>query len=313
MEHRDLVIVGAGPAGLAASIYARRSLMNAITLEQESLGGQLILSSTIDNYPGCPRIEGYDLAEAMRKQAEDLGAEIRMDTVQALDRDPQTGHFTVTATTASYDAAAVILAAGARPRPADFEGEERFTGHGVSYCAACDGMFYRDKHVFVVGGGNSAVEEALFLARLANKVTLIVRKDHLRAQRALVQELEASKQVNIMFNTQLMALDGSSLPSSLTFMDTASKYTWTETYDEGSFGIFVLVGRDPQSELARGLAELNENGYIITDERMTTRTPGFFVAGDVREKPLRQIVTAASDGAIAATSAAAYLGHSVES
>lgn len=313
MEHRDLVIVGAGPAGLAASIYARRSLMNTTTLEQESLGGQLILSSTIDNYPGCPRIEGYDLAEAMRKQAEDLGTEIRMDTVQALDRDPQTGHFTVTATTASYDAAAVILAAGARPRPADFEGEERFAGHGVSYCATCDGMFYRDKRVFVVGGGNSAAEEALFLARLANNVTLIVRKDHLRAQRALVEELEASEHVNIMFNTQLITLDGSSLPSSLTFMDTVSKYTWTETYDEGSFGVFVLVGRDPQSELARGLAELNENGYVITDERMTTRTPGFFVAGDVREKPLRQIVTAASDGAIAATSAAAYLGHSVES
>lgn len=312
MEQRDLVIVGAGPAGLAASIYAQRSLINAVTLEQESFGGQLILSSTIDNYPGCPKVEGYDLAEAMRKQAEDLGAEIRADSVRTIELNPANGHFTITASMASYDTAAVILATGARPRPAGFAGEERFTGHGVSYCATCDGMFYRNKHVFVVGGGNSAVEEALLLTRFASKVTLIVRKDHLRAQQALVKELEATEQVNILFNTQLMALDGNTLPTSLTLMDTVSRCTWMETYDEGSFGVFVFVGRDPQNELARSLAELNESGYVITDERMATRTPGFFAAGDVRSKSLRQIVTAASDGAIAATSVAAYLGHPVE-
>ena len=193
-----------------------------------------------------------------------------------------------------------------------FDGEERFAGHGVSYCATCDGMFYRDKHVFVIGGGNSAAEEALFLARLAAKVTLIVRKDHLRAQAAVVRELEQNEKVELRLLTSIVALDGGDLPSSVTFRDNATGSTHVETYEEGSFGVFVLVGRDPETELVRGLADVDDAGYVVTDERMATRTPGLFVAGDARVKPLRQIVTAASDGAVAATSAAAYLGLPVE-
>lgn len=309
---KDLVIVGGGPAGLSAAIYAQRSLLDAVTLEREALGGQAILTSEIDNYPGLPHTDGYTLSDAMRAQAEDLGAQIVMDPVSSIEHDQETGRFDVVASTARYDAAAVILASGARPRHAGFDGEERFAGHGVSYCATCDGMFYRDKHVFVIGGGNSAAEEALFLARLAAKVTLIVRKDHLRAQAAVVRELEQNEKVELRLLTSIVALDGGDLPSSVTFRDNATGSTHVETYEEGSFGVFVLVGRDPETELVRGLADVDDAGYVVTDERMATRTPGLFVAGDARVKPLRQIVTAASDGAVAATSAAAYLGLPVE-
>ena len=312
LTQKDLVIVGGGPAGLSAAIYARRSLLDAVTLEREALGGQTILTSEIDNYPGLPHTDGFTLSDAMRAQAEDLGAQIVMDPVSSIERDEATGRFVVEASSARYDAAAVILAAGARPRKAGFEGEDRFSGRGVSYCATCDGMFYRGKQVFVVGGGNSAAEEALFLARLASKVTLVVRKDHLRAQAAVVRELESNERVELRLLTSIVAIDGDELPTSLTLRDNATGETRVETFDEGSFGVFVLVGRDPETELVEGLCDLDGAGYALTDERMATRTPGLFVAGDARSKPLRQIVTAASDGAVAATSAAAYLGLPVE-
>ena len=310
--HKDLVIVGGGPAGLSAAIYARRSLLDAVTLEREALGGQMILTSDIDNYPGVPESDGFSISDAMRVQAEGLGAQIELDPVESITRDEETGRFIVCSSGGSYDAAAVILAAGARPRKAGFEGEDRFAGRGVSYCATCDGMFYRNKQVFVIGGGNSAAEEALFLARLASKVTVVVRKDHLRAQASVIGELERNERVEIRLLTSIVGVDGTDLPGSITFRDNATGELTTETYDEGSFGIFVLVGRDPETELVSDLVGLDGSGYVLTDERMATRTPGLFVAGDARAKPLRQIVTAASDGAVAATSVAAYLGQPVE-
>lgn len=309
---RELVIVGGGPAGLTAAIYARRSLLDAVTLEREAIGGQTILTSEIDNYPGLPHTDGYTLSEAMRAQAADLGAEIAMDPVSSIVRDEATGRFIVSAASTTYDADAVILAAGARPRHAGFEGEDRFAGRGVSYCATCDGMFYRGKRVYVIGGGNSAAEEALFLARLASEVVLVVRKDHLRAQSALVRELEENERVEVRLLTSVVSLDGGDLPRSITLRDNATGDTVTEEFEEGSFGVFVLVGRVPETELVSDLVELDQAGYAITDERMATRTPGLYVAGDARAKALRQIVTAASDGAVAATSVAAYLGRPIE-
>lgn len=310
--HKDLVIVGGGPAGLSAAIYARRSLLDAVTLEREALGGQMILTSDIDNYPGVPESDGFSISDAMRAQAEGLGAQIELDPVESITRDEETGRFIVCSSGGRYDAAAVILAAGARPRKAGFDGEDRFAGCGVSYCATCDGMFYRNKQVFVIGGGNSAAEEALFLARLASKVTVVVRKDHLRAQASVIGELERNERVEIRLLTSIVGVDGTDLPGSITFRDNATGELTTETYDEGSFGIFVLVGRDPETELVSDFVDLDGSGYVLTDERMATRTPGLFVAGDARAKPLRQIVTAASDGAVAATSVAAYLGQPVE-
>lgn len=309
---KELVIVGGGPAGLTAALYAQRSLLDAVTLEREAIGGQTILTSEIDNYPGLPHTDGYTLSEAMRAQAAELGAEILMDPVSQIERDEASGRFLVTASEHSYDADAVILAAGARPRHAGFEGEERFAGHGVSYCATCDGMFYRGKLVYVIGGGNSAAEEALFLARLASKVVLCVRKDHLRAQASLVRELEESEKVEVRLLTSVVTLDGGDLPGSITLRNNETGETVTESHEEGSFGVFVLAGRVPEVELVKELVDLDASGYALTDDRMATRTPGLYVAGDARAKALRQIVTAASDGAVAATSVAGYLGRPVE-
>lgn len=307
MQKKDLVIIGAGPAGLAASIYAARALLDTVTLEKEAFGGQVILTSRIDNYPGVPKADGYTLVDTMRQQAEDLGAKFSMDVVNAIERDEKTGRFLVTTTGDTYDAAAVVYAGGAYPRKAGFEGEDRFAGHGVSYCATCDGMFYRNKQVYVIGGGNSAVEEALFLTRFASKVTVLVRKDHLRADAALVRELEGNDKIELRLSTSLVKLDGNELPSELTFRNNLTDEVHSETFDEGSFGVFVLVGRVPESKPLISMAQIASDGSVLADEKMATSAPGLFVAGDVRTKPLRQIVTAVSDGAVAAMSAAEYI------
>ena len=309
---KDLVIIGGGPAGLTASLYASRSLLDTITLEQEAVGGQVILTNEVDNYPAVPHVDGYTLAEAMRTQAEELGGSIVMESALSITTDPGTGTFHVTSSDAEYVSRAVILAGGATPRRAGFDGEERFAGHGVSYCATCDGMFYRGKRVYVVGGGNSACEEALFLTRFASEVVLVVRKDHVRAQASVARQLDENPKIKIEFETTLVAVGGGELLSWVSLRDERTGQVHTEKYDEGSFGVFVFVGRVPATSLVAGMIDLDETGHVVTDERMATRVPGLFAAGDVRSKALRQIVTAASDGAIAATSVAAYLGQPVE-
>ena len=309
---KDLVIIGAGPAGLSAAIYAQRALLDNVVLEQQSIGGQVILTSEVDNYPGVPHTDGFTLTDAMQRQAEDLGATIQLENVEKIERDEATGTFLVRTPEAGYQTKTVIVSGGATARHAGFEGEERFGGHGVSYCATCDGMFYRGKRVFVIGGGNSAAEEALFLTKFADRVTMVVRKDHLRAQAAVAKQVKDNEKIDIRFNTKIVSVDGGELMSSVTFEDTLTGRATTENFDEGSFGIFVFVGRVPASELLGDLVELDERGFIVTNDRMETKTPGLFAAGDIRQKPLRQIITAASDGAIAATSASAYLGQPIE-
>lgn len=311
-RQHDLIIIGAGPAGLSAAIYAQRSLLDTVVLEQGSVGGQVILTSEIDNYPGVPHADGFSLTDTMRTQAEDLGATITVDRVTNVSYDEQAKLFTVVADDDTYVSKSVILAGGATPRNAGFEGEGQFSGHGVSYCATCDGMFYRNKQVFVIGGGNSAAEEALFLTRFASKVTMVVRKDHLRAQAAVVQELESNPKISIRYLTSVVKVEGTNLLKSITFRNNATGEQDTATFDEGSFGVFVFVGRVPATSLVQGLVQLDDNGYVVTNDRMETQTPGLFVAGDLREKPLRQIITAAADGAIAATSAASFLGRPIE-
>ncbi len=310
-ENKDLVIIGGGPAGLSASIYAARALLDAVVLEREAIGGQAILTSEIDNYPGIAHADGYGLAEAMQKQAKDLGAHFVMTDVERITHS-NTNQFEIITPTTSFDAKSVIVAGGATPRPAGFVGEDDFRGKGVSYCATCDGMFYRGKVVYVIGGGNSAAEEAIFLTKFANKVIMIVRKDHLRAQASLTKEVCNNDKIDVRYNTKVVKVEGPQLLTSITLMDTTDGREYAETYDEGAFGVFVFVGRIPASELLGGLVDLDESGHVLTNERMETKTPGLFAAGDIRKTPLRQIITAASDGAVAATSVAAYLGQPIE-
>ena len=311
-EVRDLVIVGAGPAGLSAAIYASRAMLDAVTIEQAGVGGQVLTTTDIDNYPGTPNTTGFELMDAMQRQATDLGAQIVSDQVLGLERDEETGIFEVRCAGETYRSKAVVVATGAVPRHAGFEGEEAYGGRGVSYCGTCDGMFYRGKQVFVIGGGNTACEDTLFLTRFANKVTMVVRKDHLRAQAALQKEIEENEKVDIRFLTSITKVAGKDLLTSVTFRNNETGEEHTEEYDEGSFGVFVFVGTVPVTEVLGDLVELAPDGSVITNDRMETKTPGLYCAGDVRKKPLRQIVTAAADGAIAATCASSYLGHPVE-
>lgn len=307
---KDLVIVGGGPAGLSAAIYAQRALLDNVLLEKEALGGQVIITNEVDNYPGVPHTDGFSLVEAMRTQVVDLGGTIAMDDVTGVELLDD-GRFAVGTTGGSIVSKTLIVAGGATPRHAGFAGEEEFAGRGVSYCATCDGMFFRGRQVFVVGGGNSAAEEALFLTRFAEHVTMVVRKDHLRAQAAVGREIEENPKVSVRFLTSIVAVDGDVLLNTITFRNNETGEEYQETFENGA-GVFVFVGRVPASALLEGLVDKTPAGYVVADERMRTKTPGLFVAGDIRDKPLRQIVTAASDGAIAATSASAYLGHAVE-
>ena len=308
----DLVIIGGGPAGLAASIYAQRAMLDSIVLEQEAVGGQVIITSDIDNYPGVANTDGFTLINNMQNQAEGLGAKIVIVNAEKVVHDEETGLFEVRTPEGSLTTRTIIACGGATPRHAGFEGEEQFTGHGVSYCATCDGMFYRGKKVYVIGGGNSAGEEALFLTRFADSVDVVVRKDHMRAQAVVLKELEDNPKVTLRYLTSIVGVEGNTMLSKVTLRNNETGETYDESYDEGGFGIFVFVGRVPASQLLEGLVDVDEQGYVISDERMGTKTPGLFVAGDLRQKPLRQIVTAAADGAIAATSASAFLGHPVE-
>ena len=308
----DVVIIGAGPAGLTASIYASRALLDYVTIEQASIGGQTVLTSDIDNYPGLPKTTGFDLADAMKGHAESLGATIVLDNVSSITRNEEDSLFEVTTSSERYVAKAVIAATGATPRHAGFEGEEEFYGRGVSYCGTCDGMFYRGKLVYVIGGGNTALEEAIFLTRFADKVIICVRKDHVRAQASLLQEAEANEKIEFRYLTSITKVEGEQLLTSVTLRNNETGEETIEEHDAGSFGVFVFTGHVPMTELLGDMVELSPTGAVITDERMATKTPGLYCAGDLREKPLRQIVTATADGAIAATAVSAYLGHPVE-
>ena len=309
----DVIIIGGGPAGLSAALYAKRAMLDTLVFEKEAFGGQTILTSEIDNYPGVPHTDGYTLSEQMKSQAEEFGAQFISDTVMSMSHNVTTGLFEIQTSSGMFFSRTAIVAGGATPRLAGFDGEKEYLGRGISYCATCDGMFYRGKQVFVIGGGNSACEEALFLTRFASKVTLVVRKDHLRAQTIIAHELESNPKVEIRYLTSVVAVEGASLLKSITFKNNETGELYTEQYDEGSFGVFVFVGRNPETALVKDLTDLDSQGYALTDERMMTRTNGLFCAGDLRAKPLRQVITAASDGAIAATGAAGVLGQHIDS
>lgn len=303
----DLIILGGGCAGLTAGIYAGRAGLKTLILESRSTGGQAAITAEIGNYPGVPDVSGFDLIESMLKQAKGFGAEFKQSSVNSV---LLSGDFKqVNTAQGSFRSYAIILATGATPKKLGFEGEDEFRGRGVGYCATCDGFFFKGKDIFVVGGGNSAAEEALYLTRFAKKVTMLVRKDALRCERTLANRVLAHPKIEVKFSTELVRafgehnLKGAELKNN----KTGEISTYTVPEEDGTFGIFVFVGYEPETSSIKGQLELNEAGYIITNERMETSLAGVYAAGDVREKALRQLVTATADGAIAAVQAGNYI------
>jgi len=303
----DLIILGSGCAGLTAGIYGGRAQLRTLILENGALGGQAATTNEIGNYPGVPDASGPELMQRMLEQARSFGAEFQSCTVHSVQLAGERKRVETSA--GIFEAYAIILATGATPRKLGFEGETEFRGRGVGYCATCDGFFFQDKDIFVIGGGNSAAEEALYLTRFAKKVTVLVRKDAFRCEKTVAQKVLSHPKIEVKFNTELIraygdeTLKGAELRNNRTGEIT----TYTVSEEDGMFGIFVFVGYQPASELFQGQVELDGDGYIRTNDRLETNLPGVYAAGDVRTKELRQLVTATADGAIAATQAGTYI------
>lgn len=302
----DAIVVGGGPAGFSAAVYAARASLTCLVFEQGLPGGQAATTDMIDNYPGIPNISGAELGDRMREHAEAAGARVAYAMVTSIEQADD-GSFRVQTDADEFTARSVIMATGATPRAAGFAGEETFRGRGVSYCATCDGMFYRGKRVFVIGGGNSACEEALFLANIADAVEMVVRRDAFRAPKGMVDRVLVHEKITVRYQTNIVALKGESLPERIVFRNTATGAEHAEEYPAGSFGVFVFAGNSPVVDLVAPLVDVEPDGGVRTDESMATRTPGLFCAGDMRSKGLRQVVTAAADGAIAGNAAYRYV------
>ncbi|WP_258358872.1 thioredoxin-disulfide reductase [Moorella sulfitireducens (nom. illeg.)] len=301
MPH-DLLIIGAGPAGLTAALYAARGGLDTVVLEMGVPGGQAGLTDRIENYPGFPEgISGMELAMKFAEQAGRFGARIETTTVQGVDLAGEIKK--VYTGSGEFTARAVIIASGAHPRPLGVPGEEEFRGRGVSYCATCDGAFFRDKKVAVVGGGDSAVEEALFLTRFASTVTIIHRRDTLRATKVLQERARDNPKINFSWNTVVTKVKGKEKVESVELKDVISGVTGEEAFD----GVFIFIGTEPNTGFLKGALALDDLGYIVTRENLATSIPGVFAAGDVRAKDFRQVSTAVGDGAVAAMAAERYL------
>lgn len=303
----DIIVLGAGPAGLTAASYAGRARMDTLLIEGTKDGGQIVITNEIENYPGSLEEEsGPSLIARMTKQVEKFGADRVTDTIVDVELEGKVKH--LKGNHGDYYAKAVVIATGASPRPIGCPGEKEFTGKGVSYCATCDANFFEDFEVYVVGGGDSAVEEAMYLTKFARKVTLVHRRGELRAAKSIQEKAFANPKMAFMWNTTIEEIKGDGVVTSMIVKDTKTGETREIEADEedGTFGIFVFVGFDPKSQLFEGKLEM-ENRYIVTDKYMHTSVPGVFAAGDVIVKHLRQVVTACGDGAVAATEAQHYV------
>ncbi|TGE31837.1 thioredoxin-disulfide reductase [Desulfosporosinus sp. Sb-LF] len=303
----DLIIIGAGPAGLSAGIYAGRSKLDTLIVEKEKDGGQIVITSEIENYPGSIEGEtGPSLIERMVHQAEHFGTAKVYDTIVNVELEGEVKK--ITGKRGEYLAKTVILATGAFPRPIGCPGEKKLVGKGVSYCATCDGALFEDMEIYVIGGGDAAVEEALYLTRFARKVTIIHRRDELRAAKSIQEKAFANPKIAFLWDTVITELKGDGLLESMVVKHVKSGEE-TEIFapeEDGAFGVFVFVGFVPLSSLFENKVKM-DSGYILTDDEMKTNILGVFAAGDVRKKSLRQVVTAVSDGAIAATQAEKYI------
>lgn len=300
----DVIVIGGGPGGYTAALYAARANLSVAILEKLSPGGQMGTTDVIDNYPGFPQgVNGFELAMQMKEGAERFGAQTQLAEVTQVELAGQVK--TVHTSGGDYQARTVVLATGAHPRELGLPGERELRGRGVSYCATCDGMFYRGKTVVVVGGGNTAVSDVLYLSRLCEKVYLVHRRDTLRASKVYLDPLQKAENVEFVWDSEVKQL---LRDQAVTGVRVRNKKTGKER-DIPCGGVFVAVGYLPNTELYRGQVELDEAGYVLADETTQTNLPGVFAVGDLRKKPLRQVVTAASDGAVAAHFIEEYLNQ----
>lgn len=302
----DAVIVGGGPAGLTAAIYLARARYRVLVVEKEHFGGQITITDEVVNYPGVFSTSGKELTATMRRQAEAFGAEFMLAEVTGLDLTGDIKH--VHTTKGDIPCLAVLLATGASPRHVGFKGEEEFRGHGVAYCATCDGEFFTGKDVFVVGGGFAAAEESVFLTKYARHVTILVRGDDFTCAEGTAEEAKTNDKISVLYNTEIVEATGDSALRRLVYRnDKTGEETTYEAKPGETFGIFVFVGYAPATQLVDGIARTGDHGYIVTDAHQATTADGLFAAGDVCEKPLRQVATAVGQAATTATEMERYL------
>ena len=301
----DVAIIGGGPAGLTAALYLARACYRVIVLEKEKFGGQITITSEVVNYPGIEITDGKTLTEKMRVQAQNFGAEFKLAEVTSINMDNDVKE--IETTKGKIQCLGVLLATGAHPRMIGFEGEAEYKGHGVAYCATCDGEFFTGKDIFVIGGGFAAAEESVFLTKYAKHVTILVREEDFTCAKATADETKANKDITVLYNKEVVRVEGDGILRSITWKDLVSGEETTHKVEDDTFGVFVFAGYEPETSLVKGLAEIDERGYIITDKSQMTTREGLFAAGDVCIKPLRQVVTAVGDGALAATELEKYV------
>ena len=302
----DLIIIGGGPTGLTAGIYAGRAKLNVLILEKSSIGGQIYLTNEVANYPGIFETTGSNYAEQLKKQAEAFGVEIISGEVTNMDFSKEIKE--IRTSTDSYKGYSVLIATGASPRKLGFPGEDEYTGRGVAYCATCDGEFFTDMDVFVIGAGFAAAEEAMFLTKFARKVTVIAREPEFTCAKSIADKVLANSKIEVKFNTEILEANGDIQLRSAKFKNNITNEIFEYKANEGeSFGIFVFIGYEPQSKLFKNIITLDNQGFIPTDEDLATNIEGVYAAGDIRPKKLRQLVTAVSDGATAAFSIEKYV------
>jgi thioredoxin reductase (NADPH) len=300
----DVIIIGGGPAGLTAGIYTSRAGLKSLLIEKALAGGQVATTNFVENYPGFNEgISGAELSQKMEKQAKKFGLEIIQGAVLKISLREKTKKITLEESQDEYEARSVIISTGAHPKRLGVEGEEKLRGRGVSYCATCDGALFKGEKIAVIGGGDSAVEEAIFLTRFAEIVYVVHRREQLRAAKIAQERAFSNPKIKFIWNSVVEKIDGEDSVTALHVKDVKTGKETTLNVQ----GVFIYVGYNPSTEFLRGIVNLNENNYIITDENMATSVPGIFAAGDVRAKPLKQIATAVGDGAIAAVSAEKYI------
>jgi len=307
----DAIIVGGGPAGLSAAIYLSRAKFSVLVIEKEKFGGQITITDEIVNYPGVYKTSGKQLTQQMQKQAESFGAKFLLANVQEVNLNDKIKK--IITDKGTFESIGIILATGSSPRKLGFKGEKEFQGRGVAYCATCDGEFFTGKDVFVIGGGFAAAEEAVFLTKYARKVHIIVREDDFTCAKTVADKAKQHPNIEISYNSEIVEVTGDQNPKKAIFKNNKTGVSWNYEADKDTFGIFVFAGYEPSTSLFKGTLALNETGNLIVDANQKTNIDGVYGAGDVCVKDLRQVVTAVSDGAIAATSLEKYIPEVVES